>query len=659
MNKNKHNSLLIGMMLFSPIVASTLSISCWKVNYEKDIKISFKRDKNEILASEILKYLEAASTSLKVRYDLSIVKADDTKGIVELMITPIYKGKVEKRFNLTFDGFKKNKMTPLEEILHKIQNVDLSEKQTKTIEEYVDSFKGSDQANKITINGKKMQEFLTRHKIVSTPKLEIKNKELGIAVLKIKFELNNEVKEIAYEISGFKKIYAHITPSPYVADTLLDKVINELGTVDLVDKEKHTISQYQKQFGNNLKEKLKFHKIGKDLKKYLEENKDIEIYNVKLQITFAAKGTGTVKFILKNKSNNKLREVDGNVSGFKEDQIAKALDEVLINVSLEGTENLDPVEYKAHHNDLKSRIIAKNFNNVKLVNDLKTKKIEIKDVKIQVKNYTTGMYSISVAIKNLENNEEITTNYESSNKFKSISIQDIVNKNGNIEINDKTQKSQAFIDKYKDSQLQAFIKNFDQYNKKFKDYQIELRKNKLIVSEKDDTKIKLTIEYTSDKFTPTSFSKEFEIGGFHSKKHTNELNKKAKELAEKNLLLYPLKDNNEYSEEIIKLKNWANEKNIYSGKIIQDSNNNFQIIEKDSKDISFKLSWLIFDDTNLNSKYNEVISSESNNENYATMHFVKNGSEITKILIKFKLVNDSSNKVYEVVFWEKESENSK
>ncbi|MDC8900647.1 lipoprotein 17-related variable surface protein [Metamycoplasma hyosynoviae] len=389
MNKNKHNSLLIGMMLFSPIVASTLSISCWKINYEKDIKISFKRDKNEILASEILKYLEATSTSLKVRYDLSIVKADDTKGIVELMITPIYKGKVEKRFNLTFDGFKKNKMTPLEEILHKIQNVDLSEKQTKTIEEYVDSFKGSDLANKITINGKKMQEFLTHHKIVSTPKLETKNKELGIAILKIKFELNNEVKEIAYEISGFKKIYAHITPSPYVADTLLDKAINELGTVDLVDKEKHTISQYQKQFGNNLKEKLKFHKIGKDLKKYLEENQELEIKSVKLQITSAAKGTGTVKFILKNKSNNKLREVDGNVSGFKEDQIAKALDEVLINVSLEDVENLDPVEYKAHHNDLKSRIIAKNFDNAKLVNDLKTKKIEIKDVKIQVKNYKT------------------------------------------------------------------------------------------------------------------------------------------------------------------------------------------------------------------------------------------------------------------------------
>ncbi|MDD7847696.1 lipoprotein 17-related variable surface protein [Metamycoplasma hyosynoviae] len=580
MNKNKHNSLLIGMMLFSPIVASTLSISCWKINYEKDIKISFKRDKNEILASEILKYLEATSTSLKVRYDLSIVKADDTKGIVELMITPIYKGKVEKRFNLTFDGFKKNKMTPLEEILHKIQNVDLSEKQTKTIEEYVDSFKGSDLANKITINGKKMQEFLTRHKIVSTPKLETKNKELGIAVLKIKFELNNEVKEIAYEISGFKKIYAHITPSPYVADTLLDKAINELGTVDLVDKEKHTISQYQKQFGNNLKEKLKFHKIGKDLKKYLEENKDIEIYNVKLQITSAAKGTGTVKFILKNKSNNKLREVDGNVSGFKEDQIAKALDEVLINVSLEGTENLDPVEYKAHHNDLKSRIIAKNFDNAKLVNDLKTKKIEIKDVKIQVKNYTTGIYSISVAIKNLENNEEITTNYESSNKFKSISIQDIVNKNGNIEFNDKNQTVQGFVDKYKDSQLKAFIKNFDEYNKKFKDYGIELRKDKLVVLEKDDTKIKLTIEYISDKFTSTSFMKEFEIGGFHSKQQTNELNKKAKELAEKNQLLYPLKDNNEYSEEIIKLKNWTNEKNIYSGKIISDSNNNFQIIKR-------------------------------------------------------------------------------
>ncbi|MDD7837395.1 hypothetical protein PUW86_00045 [Metamycoplasma hyosynoviae] len=654
MNKNKHNSLLIGMMLFSPIVASTLSISCWKINYEKDIKISFKRDKNEILASEILKYLEATSTSLKVRYDLSIVKADDTKGIVELMITPIYKGKVEKRFNLTFDGFKKNKMTPLEEILHKIQNVDLSEKQTKTIEEYVDSFKGSDLANKITINGKKMQEFLTRHKIVSTPKLETKNKELGIAVLKIKFELNNEVKEIAYEISGFKKIYAHITPSPYVADTLLDKVINELGTVDLVDKEKHTISQYQKQFGNNLKEKLKFHKIGKDLKKYLEENKDIEIYNVKLQITFAAKGTGTVKFILKNKSNNKLREVDGNVSGFKEDQIAKALDEVLINVSLEGTENLDPVEYKAHHNDLKSRIIAKNFDNAKLVNDLKTKKIEIKDVKIQVKNYTTGMYSISVAIKNLENNEEITTNYESSNKFKSISIQDIVNKNGNIEFNDKNQTVQGFVDKYKDSQLKAFIKNFDEYNKKFKDYGIELRKDKLVVLEKDDTKIKLTIEYISDKFTSTSFMKEFEIGGFHSKQQTNELNKKAKELAEKNQLLYPLKDNNEYSEEIIKLKNWTNEKNIYSGKIISDSNNNFQIIKKDSKDISFKLNWLIFDDINSSLKYNEIIKSESNDGNYATMHFIKNGSEMTKILIKFKLVNDSSNKVYEVVFWEKE-----
>ncbi|MDC8916693.1 hypothetical protein PT313_02815 [Metamycoplasma hyosynoviae] len=654
MNKNKHNSLLIGMMLFSPIVASTLSISCWKINYEKDIKISFKRDKNEILASEILKYLEATSTSLKVRYDLSIVKADDTKGIVELMITPIYKGKVEKRFNLTFDGFKKNKMTPLEEILHKIQNVDLSEKQTKTIEEYVDSFKGSDLANKITINGKKMQEFLTRHKIVSTPKLETKNKELGIAVLKIKFELNNEVKEIAYEISGFKKIYAHITPSPYVADTLLDKAINELGTVDLVDKEKHTISQYQKQFGNNLKEKLKFHKIGKDLKKYLEENKDIEIYNVKLQITSAAKGTGTVKFILKNKSNNKLREVDGNVSGFKEDQIAKALDEVLINVSLEGTENLDPVEYKAHHNDLKSRIIAKNFDNAKLVNDLKTKKIEIKDVKIQVKNYTTGIYSISVAIKNLENNEEITTNYESSNKFKSISIQDIVNKNGNIEFNDKNQTVQGFVDKYKDSQLKAFIKNFDEYNKKFKDYGIELRKDKLVVLEKDDTKIKLTIEYISDKFTSTSFMKEFEIGGFHSKQQTNELNKKAKELAEKNQLLYPLKDNNEYSEEIIKLKNWTNEKNIYSGKIISDSNNNFQIIKKDSKDISFKLNWLIFDDINSSLKYNEIIKSESNDGNYATMHFIKNGSEMTKILIKFKLVNDSSNKVYEVVFWEKE-----
>ncbi|MDD7907720.1 hypothetical protein PUW93_00280 [Metamycoplasma hyosynoviae] len=654
MNKNKHNSLLIGMMLFSPIVASTLSISCWKVNYEKDIKIFFKRDKNEILASEILKYLEATSASLKVKYNLSIVKADDTKGIVELTITPIYKGKVEKRFNLTFDGFKKNKMTPLEEILHKIQNVDLSEKQTKTIEEYVDSFKGSDLANKITINGKKMQEFLTHHKIVSTPKLETKNKELGIAILKIKFELNNEVKEIAYEISGFKKIYAHITPSPYVADTLLDKAINELGTVDLVDKEKHTISQYQKQFGNNLKEKLKFYKIGKDLKKYLEENQELEIKSVKLQITSAAKGTGTVKFILKNKSNNKLKEVDGNVSGFKEDQIAKALDEVLINVSLEDVENLDPVEYKALHNDLKSRIIAKNFDNAKLVNDLKTKKIEIKDVKIQVKNYTTGNYSISVAIKNLENNEEITTNYESSNKFKSISIQDIVNKNGNIEINDKTQIAQGFVDKYKDSQLKAFIKNFDEYNKKFKDYGIELRKDKLIVSEKDDTKIKLTIEYTSDKFTPTSFSKEFEIGGFHSKKHTNELNKKAKELADRKDLFYVLKDYSKYCEEVDELKKWSINSNKNSSKISQHKNKDCLIVERNSNNNFIEIESLIFNDSGLGSKYNEIIKSESNDGNYATMHFIKNGSEMTKILIKFKLVNDSSNKVYEVVFWEKE-----
>ncbi|MDC8900466.1 hypothetical protein, partial [Metamycoplasma hyosynoviae] len=234
------------------------------------------------------------------------------------------------------------------------------------------------------------------------------------------------------------------------------------------------------------------------------------------------------------------------------------------------------------------------------------------------------------------------------------SIQDIVNKNGNIEFNDKNQTVQGFVDKYKDSQLKAFIKNFDEYNKKFKDYGIELRKDKLVVLEKDDTKIKLTIEYISDKFTSTSFMKEFEIGGFHSKQQTNELNKKAKELAEKNQLLYPLKDNNEYSEEIIKLKNWTNEKNIYSGKIISDSNNNFQIIKKDSKDISFKLNWLIFDDINSSLKYNEIIKSESNDGNYATMHFIKNGSEMTKILIKFKLVNDSSNKVYEVVFWEKE-----
>ncbi|KDE42507.1 hypothetical protein NPL1_03315 [Metamycoplasma hyosynoviae] len=658
MNKNKHNSLLIGMMLFSPIVASTLSISCWKVNYEKDIKISFKRDKNEILASEILKYLEATSTSLKVRYDLSIVKADDTKGIVELMITPIYKGKVEKRFNLTFDGFKKNKMTPLEEILQKIQNVDLSEKQTKTIEEYVDSFKGSDLANKITINGKKMQEFLTRHKIVSTPKLETKNKELGIAVLKIKFELNNEVKEIAYEISGFKKIYAHITPSPYVADTLLDKAINELGTVDLVDKEKHTISQYQKQFGNNLKEKLKFHKIGKDLKKYLEENQELEIKSVKLQITSATKGTGTVKFILKNKSNNKLREVDGNVSGFKEDQIAKALDEVLINVSLEDVEKLDPEEYKAHYNDLKSRIIAKNFDNAKLVNDLKTKKIEIKDVKIQVKNYTTGNYLISVTIKNLENNEEITTNYEASNKFKSISIQDIVNKNGNIEFNDKNQTVQGFVDKYKDSQLKAFIKNFDEYNKKFKDYGIELRKDKLVVLEKDDTKIKLTIEYISDKFTSTSFMKEFEISGFSSKQKTNELNKKAKELAEKGELIYSLPYISYYLDDVKNIKNWVNSTNEDYAKIFLNEDNDNFIIKRDSNNIFFKIESLIFDDTDPSCKYNEIIKSESNDGNYATMHFVKNGSEITKILIKFKLANDSSNKVYEVVFWEKEEQTS-
>ncbi|MDD7893406.1 hypothetical protein PUW87_01000 [Metamycoplasma hyosynoviae] len=650
MHKNKHTSLLSAMTLFSPIVTTTLSISCWKINYEKDIKISFKRNKNEILASEILKYIEVTSVSTKVRYELSIVKADDLKGKVELMITPIYRGKVEKRFNLTFDGLKKVKKTPFEEILDKIQNVNLSEKETKTIDEYVSSF-GQNIEQKIIVNGKPIQEFVKNNKLVSTSKLEIKNKELGVGILKIKFTLQNETKEITYEISGFKRISSSTAPSSSVADLLLEKAVRELASLDLVDKEKYTISQYKNQFKNNLKDKLKFNDTTKDLKKYLDD-KNIEINNVTLEIISTTNGTGTVKFILKNKSTNKIKQYSGNVSGFKEDTLAKVLDEVLVNVSLIDIKNSDPEEYKIQNTDLKSKLVAQKFDNAKLVSELKTKKIEIKDIKIKVINYTTGKYAISITIKNMDSNEELTTSYEASNNFKSISIQNIVEKNNNIEIEDKNQTADSFANKYKDSQLKAFIKNFGEYENKFKSYGIELRKNNLSISKNDNSKIKLAIEYNSPKFESTSFVKEFEIGGFQIKK----VEKTPKDAAEDGTLFFIVNDNSEYIEEVKKMKNWSISKNELSAKICENKNKNGWIIKNNNNDVDIlSFNSLFFDDVDTGWKYNEVISSEANDGNYAVMHFVKKNEEITKILIKYKLVNDSSNKVYEIVFWEKEN----
>ncbi|MDD1378586.1 hypothetical protein PT310_03035, partial [Metamycoplasma hyosynoviae] len=346
------------------------------------------------------------------------------------------------------------------------------------------------------------------------------------------------------------------------------------------------------------------------------------------------------------------KQYSGNVSGFKEDTLAKVLDEVLVNVSLIDIKNSDPEEYKIQNTDLKSKLVAQKFDNAKLVSELKTKKIEIKDIKIKVINYTTGKYAISITIKNMDSNEELTTSYEASNNFKSISIQNIVEKNNNIEIEDKNQTADSFANKYKDSQLKAFIKNFGEYENKFKSYGIELRKNNLSISKNDNSKIKLAIEYNSPKFESTSFVKEFEIGGFQIKK----VEKTPKDASEDGTLFFIVNDNSEYIEEVKKMKNWSISKNELSAKICENKNKNGWIIKNNNNDVDIlSFNSLFFDDVDTGWKYNEVISSEANDGNYAVMHFVKKNEEITKILIKYKLVNDSSNKVYEIVFWEKEN----
>ncbi|MDC8913760.1 lipoprotein 17-related variable surface protein [Metamycoplasma hyosynoviae] len=318
-----------------------------KLDFKNDVQIIFKKDKSSILPSQISSEIQILSKSKKTTYDYEILNFDDSQGNLEIRITPIHNGRSQETFNLTFSGFKTVSKTNLKDVVEKITNLDLKEKENKTIDEYLNKFPDL-KSQLISLNSNEtnfIQKYLNKNGIEVKTSIKEKPDDSTKAELEIQFKKDSETITKSFDISGFKKTLD------------LNDYVNELKDVSLKDIKNSTFANYKLVNKNLTAEKLKSNNPKIDsVEKYLTNNE------IKIQIELIPNSEDSIKANLKIvfSKNNKSVERIYSIAGFTKDISLSKIIESLDELSLENTSGKTFEEYKNENLDLLPKIKSSN-----------------------------------------------------------------------------------------------------------------------------------------------------------------------------------------------------------------------------------------------------------------------------------------------------------
>ncbi|MDC8900796.1 lipoprotein 17-related variable surface protein [Metamycoplasma hyosynoviae] len=643
-NKKIRSLSLLAFGSIIPVVSAPILVSCENIDYQKDVNFQFKKDKSTLLASEVQDNLSLLSTSGKVKYNFKVEKTDDNEGTIQLVITPFHKNKNQPSFTLKVSGFKKlekiEEQNNLKDLLDKITNIDLKDKAGKTLNQYKTEHPdlkpqliSSDDFGTETPS---IQNYLDKNEINTQLKLTAKPSDNTKANLEIVFTKDKTSITKNYLIDGFTK------------EVGLQEFVDRLQDLSLEGTKDKSISAYLKE-NTDLISKLKSSSTTiSNVKEFLEKEKiNVQIYlmpidndskSANLNIKFA-KGTETVE------KTYMLKDV------FVADVFSEVFDGILKEVSLEDAETYDGVEYKEKFTDLKEKLLANGKTKEELKEELKKKQVSLKDVLVEAENLSDGIYKVIIVLEKIGSGETQYRTRTGTNHFKNIKINNITNKfkDFKLEIKENNLTVKHWMTKYGDKELKDILSNYLEYANKFYDYDISLKKEKIVPYEQEK-KIVLTIKFESSKFKTSVFTKEFAFEGF---KEPESDPKTPKEAAEKGLLIVPETNDSQYQTSLETIKNWWN-KNKKPG-LIYPSNGGEWSIRPNVQTTPDYFGALKFNDFGNGWKFSDLIRLDTeNNKKYAHMYFeTSSNNEISKITIKFKLV-DNGDTIYEVVYWTKQ-----
>ncbi|MDD7837396.1 lipoprotein 17-related variable surface protein [Metamycoplasma hyosynoviae] len=709
-----------------------------KLDFKNDLQIIFKKDKSSILPSQISSEIQILSKSRKTTYDYEILNFDDSQGNLEIRITPIHNGRSQETFDLTFSGFKSVSKTNLKDVVEKITNLDLKEKENKTIDEYLNKFPDL-KSQLISLNSNEtnfIQKYLNKNGIEVKTSIKEKSNDSTKAELQIQFKKDSETITKSFDISGFKKtldlndyvnelkdvslkdirnstfanyklvnknltaeklksnnpkidsvekyltnneikIQIELIPNSedstkatlkivfsknnkfvertysiagFVKDISLSEIIENLGELSLENTSGKTFEEYKNENLDLLSKIKSSNEQIKDLKKYFEENNINPIIELLKKENEPKSGMLNIKLSKNNGSSiNKSFELKNIFVG---DILSEAFDTILKEIQLSEADKKDSVEYrKDNENNLINQLVTKDKNNAQLIGELKKRNISLEKVEILDDfNFENGTYKLSITISKLNSTESQTKEINPINFFKKTSIQEIVEKHiSNIDVDDKTITAKKWIEKY-EKELPRNIKNYVFYSNKLNDYNIKITISSVSLDNEQNS-VKLKLKYDLEKSLNKSFEKEYEIKGF--KKYEYEPSS-AEDAADKDLLIVVDKKHHEYKSDVERLKKWYKKYNK-EGMLIYLSGS-WQIRLNNTEPAEW-INSLSFNNFDNNWKYSDVVKHPNDaKEKYARMYFQKEGEEIKKIIIRFRIAKEPNNKIYELEFWNKSNQ---
>ncbi|MDD7883908.1 lipoprotein 17-related variable surface protein [Metamycoplasma hyosynoviae] len=201
MTKKVSALLLLNTSILVPIISTPLLVSCKNIDYKKDVKEDFTKDKSTIFASECQSIIKFGSKSGKVKYEVELVSSNDKTGEATVKITPIENNKLQTAFELKLTGFK----IKLSEVLKDVKSLDLTEKEKYKVDDYISKFSTTlkDKVVVKTSEDLTLSAFFAKYKLDANANLKIKDLAKGIGTLNVQFKLGDQIENKEFEISGF------------------------------------------------------------------------------------------------------------------------------------------------------------------------------------------------------------------------------------------------------------------------------------------------------------------------------------------------------------------------------------------------------------------------------------------------------------------------
>ncbi|MDC8914154.1 lipoprotein 17-related variable surface protein [Metamycoplasma hyosynoviae] len=379
--------LVLNTSILVPIISTPLLVSCKNIDYKKDVKEDFTKDKSTIFASECQSIIKFSSKSGKVKYEVELVSSNDKTGEAIVKITPIENNKLQTAFELKLTGFK----IKLSEVLKDVKSLYLTEKEKYKVDDYISKFSTTlkDKVVVKTSEDLTLSAFLTKYKLDANANLKIKDLAKGIGTLNVQFKLGDQIETKEFEISGF------LFDNTFTL--VIDKILSATPPMDLSDKSDKTIDDYNTAYGSILKDKITCKVEGKNWNDYLTDE-GFEIGNIILEAKSNDPKIGILKITITKDS--KSETITKEITGFKENvqqpsiELNKAFEEPLTLDGISSDKTVD--DYKQEHPNLKIQVKTTTKSNEEYTNYLEENEIELDTVTLESAGGTKANLKVKV-----------------------------------------------------------------------------------------------------------------------------------------------------------------------------------------------------------------------------------------------------------------------